>query len=94
MATVNGTPLALPPVSQPEPPPGYSFVDCIGTITGAVVSKDGIPVMQVTLVVPNYIQIPKVLAANGAPSLDCHPHVGVRLCVHKKHILKGPESDV
>jgi hypothetical protein len=47
----------------------------------------------VALVLPNYIRIPPVFTANGSPALDCHPHAGVRLCIHEKHIRKEPEID-
>lgn len=93
MAQVNGVPPPPPPVTQETPPPGYVFVDCIGQITGGGILQGGVPAVQVAMVLPNYIRIPPVLTANGAPNLDCHPHVGVRLCVHEKHIRKEPESD-
>lgn len=93
MAQVNGTPPAPPPVTQEAPPPGYVFVDCVGVITGGAVTNEGIPAVHVALVLPNYIRIPPVFTANGSPALDCHPHAGVRLCIHEKHIRKEPEID-
>jgi hypothetical protein len=95
MAQVNGTPLPpVPPAAlQETPPPGYVFVDCVGAIIDGEILQGGSPALKLAVVLPNYIRIPPVLTANGAPSLDCHPHVGVRFCIHEKHIRKEPESD-